>query len=223
MTRNIRLVIFDLDGTLTPIESLWRYLHDSLGTWEKGRVASMRYEQGELSYKEWAELDAACWAGTSIEKMSRILENIPYHRGVETVFRCLRERGLKTAIVSAGLSLLAEKAAKDLGADMAVSNELHMNDGALTGEITVKVAVREKGQVMQQIADQLMIPLSEVALVGDQVFDLPHSECLRIAFKPKDDRARQNADFVIEDADLTRILQYLPVLSQASVSNELQE
>ena len=209
MKRNIRLVVFDLDGTLTPVESLWRYLHDAFGTWEKGRAAALKYQRGEITYKEWAETDAGYWAGASTADVMRILAQIPYRQGAEELFEELRRRQIKTAIVSAGLSLLANRAAKELGVDEAISNELETNDGRLTGGIRVRVAVHEKGDIIELVARQLKIPLNEVALVGDQAFDLSHPECLKIAFKPKNELARREADFVVDDDSLTSILQYL--------------
>ena len=209
MNRNIQLVIFDLDGTLTPVDSLWRYLHDAFGTWDQGKAAALRYKRGEISYKEWAETDAGCWIGESVSDVMRVLERIPYREGTREVFEELRHRQVKTAILSAGLSVLANRTAKELGADMAVSNELETNDGRLTGGIRVKVAVNNKKEIIDQIAAQLNVPIRSVALVGDQAFDLSHTECLRIAFRPKNETARHEADFIVEEDNLTRILQYL--------------
>ncbi len=209
MDRNIRLVIFDLDGTLTPVDSLWRYLHEAFGTWDRGKIAALKYRRGEISYKEWAETDAGYWAGASLSQVTNLLEQIPYREGAREVFDELRRRQVRTAILSAGLSILADKAAKELGADIALSNELETNDGRLTGGITVRVAVNNKKEIIEQIATRLRIPLGNVALVGDRAFDLSHTECLRIAFKPKDEVARREADIVVEDDNLTRILQYL--------------
>ncbi len=209
MNRNIQLVIFDLDGTLTPVDSLWRYLHDAFGTWGQGKSAALRYRRGEISYKRWAETDARCWAGESLSQVMKILEQIRYREGAREVFEELRRRQVKTAILSAGLSVLANRTAKELGADMAVSNELETNDGRLTGGIRVKVAVNNKREIIEQIAAQLNVPIRSVALVGDQAFDLSHAECLRIAFRPKNEAARHEADFVVEEDNLTRILQYL--------------
>lgn len=203
------MVVFDLDGTLTPVDSLWSYLHEAFGTSEQGRVAARKYMRGEISYQQWAETDAAYWAGASLSDVTRLLRQIPYREGASQVFDELRQRQVKTAILSAGLSLLADRAASDLGADMAFSNELETNDGRLTGGIKVRVAVNNKKEIITETATSLGFLLEDVALVGDRAFDLSIPECLRIAFKPKDDVARREADFVVEDDDLTRILQYL--------------
>jgi phosphoserine phosphatase len=207
--RLIRLVVFDLDGTLTKVDSLWRYLHEAFGTWEYGRATAQRYRNGEISYKEWAETDARFWAGAPLPKVKSIIGGVRYREGAEEVFSDLRKRGVKIVILSAGLSLLAEKAASDLGADLAIANELRTNDGRLTGEIDVKVAVNDKERIVRQIAATLNIPLRKVALVGDRGFDLANDECLRIAFMPKDEAARREADYIVEDGDLRAILQYL--------------
>lgn len=209
MNRKIRLAVFDLDGTLTPVDSLWKYLHDEFGTWEKGKIAAQKYRRGEISYKQWAETDVGYWAGAPLSRIAETLNLIPYRQGARALFQALHERSVKTAIISAGLSILTDKVAKELGADIALSNELEANDGRLTGRIKVKVAVNDKAQIVEQIATQLGIPLEEVALVGDRAFDLAHPKCLRIAFKPKDEIARQQADIVVDDDDLSRLLQYL--------------
>ena len=202
-------MVFDLDGTLTPVNSLWEYLHEEFGTWDQGKIAAQKYKRGEISYKEWAETDAQCWAGAPVSRIMKVLEQIPYRQGVRDVFRSLKERKVKTAIISAGLSLLADKAATELGADFTLSNELQTNDGHLTGKIMVKVAVNEKKQIVEQVATKLGIALDEVALIGDQAFDLAQPECFRIAFNPKNETARQQADVVINEDNLSRILQYL--------------
>jgi phosphoserine phosphatase len=202
-------VIFDLDGTLTPVDSLWRFLHDAFGTWGQGKVAAQRYRRGEISYQEWAETDARYWAGAKLSEVARMLDQIPYSQGAREVFQELKRKEVKTAILSAGLSLLADKAARELGADLALSNELQTNDGRLTGGIAVRVAVDNKKEIAEEMAAKLSVPMNQVALVGDRAADLSHAQCLRIAFNPKDEVARRRAHFIVEGEDLTRILQYL--------------
>jgi phosphoserine phosphatase len=203
------MVVFDLDGTLTAVDSPWRCLHEAFGTWGQGKMVARRYLDGEISYKEWAETDVRFWAGAPLLKVKSILDGIPYRQGAEEVFCRLKERGVKIVILSAGLSILAEKAARELGADLAIANELRTNDGRLTGEIDVRVALDDKDRIVRQLASTFNIPLREVALVGDRGPDLVNEECLRIAFMPKDDTARREADFIVENDDLRAILQYL--------------
>ena len=116
---------------------------------------------------------------------------------------------MKTAIVSAGLSILAEKFAEELDADFVTANDLEINDGILTGRISVRVPVTEKARVVKDIALKASIPIREVALVGDSAYDLQLDDCLKIAYRPKDQIAKAKADVIIEDDDLSRVLPYL--------------
>ena len=208
VSRSIRMVVFDLDGTLTPVDSLWRYLHEAFGTWDRGRIAAEKYGKGEISYREWAESDAQNWAGVSVAEMKSVIDGISYRDGARDLFDELKRRGVRTVILSAGLSVLADKAANDLGADLAIANELRTENGRLSGEIEVKVSVDNKERIVRDIASMFRVPLEEVALVGDRGLDLGNDECLKIAFMPKDEVARVAAHHIVK-SDLGTIIQYL--------------
>ena len=64
MIREYRAVLFDLDGTLTPVPSVWRHLHEGLGLWESAaRRHQEDFERGAISYETFCALDAAHWKG----------------------------------------------------------------------------------------------------------------------------------------------------------------
>ena len=64
MTQDYRAVLFDLDGTLTPVRSVWRHLHETLGEWEStARKHQDAFEAGAISYEEFCAMDAAHWKG----------------------------------------------------------------------------------------------------------------------------------------------------------------
>jgi len=72
----------------------------------------------------------------------------------------------------------------------------------------VRVAVNQKGRIIEDLARRFNVALEEVALVGDRENDLDHPQCLRIAFMPKDEKARRSAHYVVED-DLSKVIEYL--------------
>jgi len=207
--RQIQLAVFDLDGTLTKIESIWQYLHIKLGTWETGRISAEKYWRGEITYEEWAEKDSMLWKDVPVEKVISILREIPYVEGAIETFEELKRRGIWTGIVSAGISLLADRAKKELGADFAVANKLLYEEGKLTGKIRVKVSLKNKGEVIKEMAWMLGVDLESCAVVGDNVFDLPDVVGLKIAFNPRSADVREIADIAIESGDLTDVLEYL--------------
>jgi len=207
--RQIQLAIFDLDGTLTKIESTWQYLHIKLGTWEAGRVFAQKYWKGEINYQEWAEKDSMLWKDLPVERFVSILRDISYVDGAVETFEELKRRGIRTGIVSAGISLLADRAKKELGADFAVANKLLYEEGKLTGKVKVKVSLKNKDEVIKEMAWMLGVDLESCAVVGDNVFDLPSVVGLKIAFNPRSVDVREIADIVIESGDLTEVLEYL--------------
>jgi len=206
---SVDLVVFDLDGTLTKVDSTWQYLHMRLGTWSTGRLSAQDYSKGKIDYVDWARQDSSMWRGVELTKLISIIKEIPYVDGAKETISRLTQDGKLSGIVSAGISLLSDRACEYLGMDFAIANELHVSRGRMTGEVTVKVSLSEKGQVIKNIAKQLGVPLSRCAVVGDNSFDLPNEAGLRIAFNPKRD-AQNACDIIVRGGDLRAILAYIP-------------
>ncbi|MHA2497320.1 MAG: HAD family hydrolase, partial [Candidatus Hodarchaeales archaeon] len=59
----IDLIIWDCDGTLTTVTSSWQWIHERLGTWEKGKQHLDDFLEGNISYEEFAFRDASEWKG----------------------------------------------------------------------------------------------------------------------------------------------------------------
>jgi len=203
------LVIFDLDGTLTKIESTWQYVHEKLGTWHLGKLSAEDYWRGKIDYLKWAQLDSLMWRGLELARLKSIVDTIPYVDGAKETVAELRRTAKHSGIVSAGISLLSDRVRKELGMDFAVANELHVHRGKMTGGVTVNVSLDEKPLVMKKVAHDWGCSLSECAVVGDNTFDLPSGAGLRIAFNPKDQRALDACEVVVRGPDLREILRHI--------------
>jgi phosphoserine phosphatase len=116
---------------------------------------------------------------------------------------------VKIAVASAGLSLLADRTVRELGADMAVANELAVSNGRLTGEVRVKVSIMNKPDVIREIARGFNVSIKECAVIGDYRYDIPEDAGLKIAFNPKDDEVQRLADVIVESSDLKDVLNHL--------------
>ena len=207
--RELRAAIFDLDGTLTDTRSIWQHLHEKFGTLAVGRRTAEMYRNGLIDYVEWARLDAACWRNVRLSSLLSALDQIHYTPGARETIEQLKSHGIRTGIVSAGLSVLADKAKIDLNADLSISNELKVNDGILTGEVIVRVGPGNKASVIEEAAWLLGAEMQETVVVGDNIFDIPESAGLKIAFKPVTRQTRTAADIVIEEDDMRTIADHI--------------
>ena len=205
---------FDMDGVLVDIKSSWVHVHQHYGVNNEHSLEA--YLKGEIDDKEFIRRDVALWMEKDpelkMEDVKRILSTAPLMDGAVKTIATLRDNGVRTAIVSAGIDLLAERVATELGMDMFYANGFVADcTGTLTGEGVLNVRLDQKGEKLQEIADLFSFDTNDVASVGNSRYDIPMFEVsgLGVAFCPEDDETRNSADEVVEEKNLARILQFL--------------
>ncbi len=210
----IELVIFDMDGVIANTISSWKYIHDYFGSSNERSVNE--YLKGKIDDAEFIKRDVYLWRenGKIVQKdkLVKILSNVPLMDGAGECISRIKKNNVKTAIVSAGLDILAERIAQELGIDYVFANGIKTdNNGRLNGEGIIGVKLMYKDKTVSRLSDQLGIPLERIAAVGNSCFDIPMLETcgLGIAFNPEDDCVRKKADIVIEGNDLGKILPIL--------------
>ena len=210
----IELVAFDMDGVLTDIISSWKYIHDYYNTSNERSVND--YLKGKIDDMEFIRRDAILWVenGKPItkNKLAEILLDVPLMKGAENCISALKSNGIKTAIVSAGLDVLADKVGRELGVDYIYSNGVETDEnGHLNGVGILGVKLMYKDEVIISLSEKLNIPLEGIAAVGNSCYDIPMFEVsgLGIAFNPSDICTREAADIVVEGKDVNKILHAL--------------
>ena len=113
---SLRLAVFDLDGTLTPVRSPYDYVHRALGVKAEAAKIKSRYQRGELDYLEWGQEETGLWRSLPVEHLIAITRAIPYWPGVVEFVQRLKDAGVVVAIVSAGFDLHVEQRAAELEA-----------------------------------------------------------------------------------------------------------
>ena len=188
-TMAVRIVFFDCDGTLTTVKSSWQYLHERLNLWDRNADEFQHlYRSGEIDYGEFCRRDAALWKGISEARVRGIMGDIAYHQGVRETMADLHRQGVRTVLLSTGLSFLVEKVKRELAIDLAISNELIVEEGVLTGGVRIHVAhddvpapgasaceesegprsaTRNKGHWVRSILRDFGLKREEAAAVGD--------------------------------------------------------
>lgn len=209
--KKIKLVIFDMDGVLINSLSSWKYLHDYFGTCNDNSVDD--YLKGKIDDIEFIKRDVSLWQKNnkliSRNKIVEIFSNIPIMNGAKKCISYLKEHEVKTAIVSAGIDILADRVKKELGIDYSFSNGIKTDEkGYLINEGILNVQLMYKDKTVEDISKKLDISFEEMAAVGNSCFDIPMLELcgLGIAFNPEDDCTRRAADFVVEEKDLSKVI-----------------
>jgi phosphoserine phosphatase len=207
----IKLVVFDVDGTLTYHTSIWWRLHEAFGTQDEGRVFFDKYFAGEITYKQWANLDASLWKGRPLSRVMEIVRSTELVTGAKETIKSLKQTGISVAILSGGIDLLADDVAHRVGIDYVLTNKLRHSDGVLTGEVDVHVEWGQKVSNIKQVADHFGVALRETAFVGDGLNDISvfRRVGLPIAFRPERQEVADAAQAVVRDEDLRGILEFI--------------
>jgi phosphoserine phosphatase len=203
------LVAFDLDGTLVRIWSAWTWIHKLLGTLDAAKPNADLYHAGKIDYHRWADLDVQLWHGVPLRRIEEAIQNdLVFIPGGQSLISTLHSWGQKTAIISSGLSVFADKAKDALGIDISQSNRLLTDaEGRIRG-VEVRVAYDNKHQVLRDVAKALRIPLTRCVAIGDSRNDIPmfrlagHS----IAFNPTDEAVAASASTVVRGENALDLL-----------------
>lgn len=203
-----------MDGTLVDIVSSYATVHAYFG--ERNDDGLRRFMANEIDDLEFIRSDIRLWRkhrpDLRVDELEEILEGAPLMPGADALIRGLHARGVRTAIVSGGIDLLAHRVGRDLGIDIVLANGFRVDaDGRLTGEGIIRVPVQRKEEVLATLQAQLGIDPSETASVGNSEIDvgLFRRSRVGVAFRPEDAAVRRAATAVVPGSDLGKVLDVL--------------
>jgi len=169
-----KLIVFDIDGTITRHISSWRYIHEKMGLWD---VLAKKYQEqflaGKISYKRFCELDAAHWRGISSEKMHKTFQKVRYSKGAKKAVIKLKKMGFKLVAISTGLQFITARIKDELGFDYVLGNRLNVYRGKLTGGVKINISHGAKGKTVRKILKTFKVKPAEMIAVGDSEGDIP--------------------------------------------------
>lgn len=203
-----------MDGTLVDVASSWAAVHTHFG--EQNADGLRRFLANEIDDEEFIRTDIVIWRRHAPEltvfDLERILADVPLMPGAKALVDGLKRRGIRTAILSGGIDLLARRIARELGIDVALANGFRVTaQGRLTGEGIVRVPIHEKERVLSDLQAQLGFAPEETASVGNSAIDVGmfRRSRLGIAFLPEDEEVRRGAHAIVTERDLARVLDAL--------------
>ncbi|MHA1270108.1 MAG: HAD-IB family phosphatase [Candidatus Helarchaeota archaeon] len=210
---DMKLVVFDLDGTLTREPNSWGLIHRKLGVIDEALKHAQLFYSNQIDYMKWAELDINLWIKkrANYYQLKKIIEdNIQPINGAEKTINILKRNNIETLVISSGLSIICNYFKKVLNYDEFIANRLIFDDKKLLKGIVVKVGFN-KGLILKEYLQNKKIPLDNVISIGDNINDIqlfkvtPYS----IAFNPKDKSLKKFATYTLETDNLTDILSFI--------------
>ena len=204
----IKLVVFDMDGTIIEPRSSWAMIHEHFGT-DNTEMLKL-YIDHKISDKEFVKADIKLWNRKSDKPVDEkyinsILDKAKARKGAEELITSLHENNIKTIILSGGIQYLADKWAKKWNMSEALANDLiDDKDGNLTA--IINSSGHNKGPVMEKMIEKYNCEKNEIAAVGDTIVDVPTFERagLSIAVNTNDERVISRANYHLE-GDLSEL------------------
>lgn len=216
--KGLKLVMFDVDGTLTRgTSSIWARLHTKFGTEDRARVNLDKFFRHEITYQEWAILDSKLWKGFSYAEAVQVATDSVILDGAREMTDALKAHGVHVGILSGGLDVMAHKVADAMGIpyENVYTNELGHDPetGLLTGTSTYDVLWDNKDKLLTEFAHKNGVyDMSRVGFVGDGENDIFAFRVagMSVAYNAKKDEVKQAAKAALnESEDLRDLLRFL--------------
>ncbi|KAL8657848.1 MAG: hypothetical protein Q9226_001509 [Calogaya cf. arnoldii] len=179
--RPVRLAVFDMDSTLIN-EEVIDELARSIGITSAVSAITSRAMNGEIEFEQSLRERLALLRGVKADVWDELKKTVTIAAGAEDLVDYIRQRGVLTVVVSGGFAPMALWLKEQLGLDYAFANHLVVSPSNatfpyphLSGELSPEhpiVVPEYKQHVLESLAQEHSIPLSETFVVGDGSNDL---------------------------------------------------
>jgi phosphoserine phosphatase len=127
-----KLIVFDMDSTLIDAETIDE-LARAAGVVSKVEEITKRAMYGDLDFEQALAERVRLLEGLPLETALDAVNQIDLMPGAAELVLYVKNRGYKTAMISGGFTIAANRVGQMLGIDFVVSNELLVEDGYLPG------------------------------------------------------------------------------------------
>jgi len=166
------LAVFDMDSTLIEMECVDE-IAKLAGVGDAVSKVTELAMQGEIAFAESLHHRVACLNGVNIDALLSIRKRLPFMPGFVILMTELRRHGWKIAIASGGFTYFADYIKALFELDYAFSNTLEVKDNKLTGKVLGSIVdAQSKADILQKLAKENNIPITNTIAVGDGANDL---------------------------------------------------
>jgi HAD superfamily phosphoserine phosphatase-like hydrolase len=226
-----KVVVFDLDGTLLrgnafdfSWEAIWNYLGVAKEQQKELRDEYRDKVEGGVpdavriaAYQTWCDKAVERFRDRGLTRAQLRELTEPMHLTVNcrNALTKLRKAGIATALVSGGVSSFLEDKFEDFHDyfDFVFINELVFSeDGIIEGVLATAYDFEGKTDAMDLVCKRVGCARAEAVFVGDRFndADVLLKAGLGIAYPPSDFLSEENANKVVKEDDLLKILEFIP-------------
>ncbi|MEY8841255.1 phosphoserine phosphatase SerB, partial [Cribrihabitans sp. XS_ASV171] len=202
------MLLADMDSTMIRQECIDE-LAEEAGVGDRVREITARAMRGELDFEGSLLERVALLEGLEAAVIDRVIDTrIELMPGARTLIDTMHAQGAHAALVSGGFTAFTHRVAALLNFDEHHANELVIENGRLTGDVTRPILGREaKVEALERISARLGLTEDDVIAVGDGANDLGmlHRAGTGVALHAKPAVAAQ-CDVRINHGDLTALL-----------------
>lgn len=201
------LVVFDMDGVLTEYPSSWEFVHRNIGV-DNSNNASL-FKTGSITYEEFMERDVSMWIGklgtVPRSRIEEILSEIPVRADIVESISRLKMKGHKVAIVSGGISWLADGINRKVKFHYVFANSIMTDEKRnLIPSGVMNVNYRRKDICIKYLQELLNIGKENTVSIGDSLDDASMFSVsgYSIAYNPSVIRLSKSASATVRSPNL---------------------
>jgi len=205
--RRKRILVADLESTLIENEML-EELAEFVGLRAEFADITRRTMNGELDFAASLKARVALLQGLPASVLDEAARRIRLTAGARALIATSRAMGVRTAIVTGGFAVFADRVARQLGVDRVIANRLVIKGDRIAGTVAGPIVTgATKRETLLALAAETGVAPEATLAVGDGANDLPMLEAagLGVAFHAKPAVAAA-ARWRIDHADLTALL-----------------
>src|SRR5207249_1180874 len=134
---------------------------DFIGRRSEVAEITLRAMNGELDFAAALEERVALLKGLPASVLEDAAARVRVMPGARALVATARAAGVRTALVSGGFTVFAERVAQELGFDRVVANRLDITDGRIAGTVRVPIVTRDtKRETLVALAAECAVPQS---------------------------------------------------------------
>ncbi|WP_251359224.1 phosphoserine phosphatase SerB [Kangiella sp. TOML190] len=210
-----KLVVFDMDSTLIPVEVIDR-LAAKAGVESKVATITEAAMRGELDFNQSLIERVKLLKGLPQNSIGQIAQELTFNPGIVELCEYLLVAKAKLAIASGGFMPFAQQLQKSIPFAKIKANQLALNNQQLSGEVDgIIINAEEKAKALKLWTKEYALSPRQTMAVGDGANDLKmlQQAGLGIAYHAKP-KVNQAADAVIQHGEINALVDLFEQLEQ---------